>query len=464
MRSWLLCAVCFVACEIGAAQAIDDAATKARLEQVATSYSAKNAFMGTVLVAKGDQILLNRGYGMANLEWEIPNAPDVKFRLGSMTKQFTATLVLLLQEEGKLKIEDPVSKYLPNTPKTWEKITLAELLGHTSGIPEVLATKGFPAWAMSAHTPEEDLGLVRDEPLDFNPGGKFAYSNSNFVALGLVVEKVSGKKYGDLLRERILEPLGMKDTGLDMDGLILPKRAEGYVPGGDGLVAASGPSMSVPWAAGSMYSTTGDLLKWERGLFGGKVLSADSLKLMTTAGRGSYGLGLLIMEKDQTKVVEHGGIINGFNTFLSFTPDRDVTVVVLSNVMGLNSGILADELLDVSLGKPVTLPSERRLAPITQDALAKFAGAYDVSPSYFITITVARDGLTAQGTDLPPMEMNYLDEKGGHLRFLVPILCDPRSMLPVLANAEIEFVPDSNGAISSLIVHADDQNIVAKRR
>jgi hypothetical protein len=163
-------------------------------------------------------------------------------------------------------------------------------------------------------------------------------------------------------------------------------------------------------------------------------------------------------------VVEHGGIINGFNTFLSFTPERDVTVVVLSNVMGLDSGILADELLDVALGKAVTLPSERRSLPIAQDALAKFAGAYDVSPSYSLTITVARGELTVQGTDLPPMEMSYLGEKGGHLRFLVPVLCDPRSMLPVLANAEIEFVPDSNGAISSLIAHADDQNILAKRR
>src|SRR5271167_1428962 len=140
MRPWILCAFCAVACEIGAAQAFDEAAMKVRLDQVASSYGAKNAFMGTVLVAKSDRVLLNKGYGMANLEWEIPNAPDVKFRLGSMTKQFTATLILLLQEEGKLNIEDPVSKYLPDTPKAWEKITLADLLGHTSGIPEVLET------------------------------------------------------------------------------------------------------------------------------------------------------------------------------------------------------------------------------------------------------------------------------------------------------------------------------------
>lgn len=316
---------------------------------------------------------------------------------------------------------------------------------------------------MSPHTPQEEVALVRDKPLDFDPGSKFAYSNSNFVALGLVIEKVSGKKYGDLLRERILDPLGMKDTGLDMDGLILPKRAEGYIPGKDGFVAASGPSMSVLWAAGSMYSTTGDLLKWEHGLFGGKVLSANSLRLMTTPGKGNYGLGLVIAEKDRTKVIEHGGIITGFTTYLSYTPERGVVVVVLSNVMGLTSAALADQLLDVTLGKPVTLPTERRPVPITQEQLAIFVGTYDVSPAYSLTIATARGGLTAQGTDLPPIEMSYLGERGGHPRFFVPVLGDPQTFGAVLANAEIEFVPDSNGSIASLIVHAGDQNILAKR-
>jgi len=455
---------CAMACEFGVAQTFDEAAMKGRLDQVASFYSGKNTFMGTVLVAGRDRILLNKGYGMANLEWQIPNAPDVKFRLGSMTKQFTAALILLLQEQGKLNIEDPVSKYLPDMPKAWGKITLAELLGHTSGIPEVLETRGFFAWAMTPHTPEEELALVRDRPLDFDPGSKFAYSNSNFVVLGFVIEKVSGKKYGDLLRKRILDPLGLKDTGLDMDGLILPKRAQGYMPAEDGLVTASGPSMSVPWAAGSMYSTTGDLLKWEHGLFLGKVLSANSLKLMTTPGKGNYGLGISIVEKDRIKVIEYGGLINGFNAFMSYTPERGIAVVVLSNVMGVDSTIIGDELLNVALGKRLTLQSERRPVTITQEALAKFAGTYEVSPTYSITIAMAGNGLTAQSTHLPPLDLTYLGEKGGHPRFFVPLLCDSISLLPVFVDSEVEFVPDSNGVFSSLIVYAEGQNILAKRR
>ena len=189
--------VCILACAMGKAQSADDAAVKARLDQVAASYTNNNAFMGTVLVVEGDRVLLNKGYGMADLEWGNANAPDVKFRLGSVTKQFTAALVLQLQDEGKLKIEDPVSKYLPDAPAAWAKITVAELLGHTSGIPSFTGLKEFPVWSMSPHTTDEELALFRDKPLEFEPGSKFEYSNSNFEVLGAIVEKVSGKKYGN---------------------------------------------------------------------------------------------------------------------------------------------------------------------------------------------------------------------------------------------------------------------------
>ncbi|MBW4045173.1 MAG: beta-lactamase family protein [Acidobacteria bacterium] len=294
MKLWLAYAVCacVLSCASTEAQDPNSAAIKARLDEVVKSYTVGNAFMGAVLVASGDQVLLDKGYGEANLEWNIPNAPDVKFRLGSLTKQFTATLVLLLQQEGRLHLEDPVNKYLPDAPKTWERITLANLLGHTSGIPNFTDDKEFETWRMNPHTSAEELAFFRDKPLGFEPGTKFAYSNSNYEVLGLVIEKASGQKYGDLLRERIFQPLGMHDTGLDTDELILPKRAQGYMKGKDGLVRARSESMSVPWAAGSIYSTTGDLLLWEHGLFGGKVLNQASLQVMTTAGKGDYGLGV----------------------------------------------------------------------------------------------------------------------------------------------------------------------------
>jgi CubicO group peptidase (beta-lactamase class C family) len=356
-RKWLLCAAVPVcACLLWDARIGFGDPKKVqmeRLDEVANSYTKDKAFMGTVLVAEGDQIVMSKGYGMASLEWSIPNAPDVKFRLGSLTKQFTATLVLLLQQDGKLNIADPVGKYLGNAPKAWDRITLTNLLGHTSGITNFTDIKEFGTWSANPRTVEEEIAFFRDKPLDFEPGTKFDYSNSNFEVLGAVIEKVSGKKYVEMLRERIFDPLGMKDTGLDEDDLVLPKRAQGYHPDKAGIVVARSESMSVPWAAGSMYSTTGDLLKWERALFDGKVLNADSLKLMTTAGKGNYGLGVGVSDKDGMKVVEHGGGIEGFNTHLTYVPDKKITIVVLSNVNGAAPGKMSGQLLDVMLGKPV---------------------------------------------------------------------------------------------------------------
>ena len=452
MTRWMLGTAMACVLAAGVAKATDDTAMKTRLDQVASSYTTNNAFMGTVLVVDGDKVLLDKGYGMANLEWSIPNEPDAKFRLGSLTKQFTATLVLLLQQNGKLNINDVVSKYVADCPKAWETITLANLLGHTSGIPNFTDMKEFGVWRMSTHTTEEELAFFREKPLDFEPGSKFAYSNSNFEVLGAVIEKVSGKKYSDLLHERIFVPLEMNDSGLDTDELILPKRAQGYTPGPKGLVSARSESMTVPWAAGSIYSTTGDLLKWERGLFGGKVLSAESLRLMTTPGKGNYGLGVFIADKDGVKLVSHGGGIEGFNTNLMYAPERRIAVIVLGNVNGAGPGEMGDQLFDAVLGKPVILANDRKPVPIAKGELAKFVGVFDIAPTFSLTVAIAGDGLTVQGTNQAAFPVMYQGEKNGHPVFY-----------SASVNAEIEFIPDA-GTITSLILHQGGQDIPAKRR
>lgn len=447
---WVAGSVLILVCTAAMAQT---PGVKVRLEQIATSYTPNNAFMGTVLVTEGDQVLLNKGYGMAVLEWNIPNTPDTKFRLGSVAKQFTAALILLMQQDGKLNINYPVSKYLPDAPKAWEKITLANLLGHTSGIPNFTSFKEFGAWSASAHTWEEEYAFFKDKPLDFDPGTKFEYSNSNYEVLGGILEKVSGKKYGDLLRERLFAPLGMNDSGLDNDELVLPRRAQGYEPGPKGLRVARSESMSVPFSAGSIYSTAGDLLKWEHGLFGGKVLSPDSLKAMTTPGKGDYGLGVMVHNRDGVKVVEHGGGIEGFNTNLIYVPEKRNCVVVLANVNGSAPGQMGGQLLDATLGKAVVLNSERKPVPITQTESAKFVGVYDLTPTFALTIAQAGDGLTVQGSGQPSIPMMYQGVQDGHARFFITQI-----------GAEIEFVPDAKGTIQSLILHQNGANVPAKKR
>jgi CubicO group peptidase (beta-lactamase class C family) len=442
---------CVLGCAPGLAQITDSVAVKERLDAVAKAYTSGNAFMGTALVVRGDNTLLNKGYGMADLEWSIPNSPDVKFRLGSLTKQFTATLVLLLQQDGKLNIQDPVSKYLPDAPKAWEKITLANLLGHTSGIPNFTSDKDFGTWSMSPHTSAEEIAFFREKPLEFEPGSKFAYSNSNYEVLGVVIEKVSGQRYGDLLKQRIFQPLGMQSTGLDTDELILAKRARGYHPSKDGLVYARSESMTVPWAAGSIYSTTGDLLRWEQGLFGGKILSANSLKLMTTPGKGDYGLGVMIQQQDGVTIVKHGGGIEGFNTSLMYVPERKIAVVVLSNVNGPVDPI-SSQLMDVVLGKPVILTSERKAVPITREQLNRFTGVYDLAPKFALTIALDGDSLTAQGTGQTSLPLMYQGIVDGHPYFFISAV-----------NAEIEFVPDATGTVSSLVLHQGGDHPAKKR-
>jgi CubicO group peptidase (beta-lactamase class C family) len=435
------------------AHASDEAATKARLDQIANSYMANNAFMGTVLVVEGDRVLLDKGYDMANLEWQVPNVPDAEFRLGSLTKQFTATLILLLQQDGKLNVNDPVSKYITNAPPAWAKITLANLLSHTSGIPSFTGFKEFQAWAMNPHTPEEELAFFRDKPLEFEPGSKFEYSNSNYIVLGVVIEKVSGRKYADLLHERIFDPLGMKATGLDSDELVLPKRAEGYHPGPHGLEVARSESMTIPWSAGAIYSTTGDLLKWEHGLFGGKVLNSDSLKLMTTPVKGNYGFGVFIENRDGVRVISHGGGIEGYNTSLKYAPDKQIAVVVLSNVNGMAPDTMSNQLMDTVLGKKVVLASERTSEPIAKEELPKFVGVYDLFPNFSITVAVAGDHLTGQGTGQPAFDLAYEGTKDGHPKFFIKQV-----------DAEIEFVPDASGTITSMILHQNGQNLPGKKR
>ena len=452
---YLLLAICVIYCATALAQTgaeVPDSA-KERLDEVASSFTKDDAFMGAVLVAKGPNILLDKGYGKAVVEWNIPNSPDAKFRIGSMTKQFTAALVLLEQEEGKLSVDDPIRKYLPDAPAAWDKITIGDLLHHTSGLPNFIFDKRFFEWRMVARTPVEEMDLFKDKPLNFAPGTQWEYSNSNYMLLGMILEKVTGRRYVDLLQEHILAPLGMKDSGLDDDDLILPERAEGYQPGSKGIVPVRSQSMSVGWSTGAMYSTTRDLLRWERGLFGGKVLSASSLKQMTTATMGNYGCGVFVSRKDDIEVVEHGGSIEGFNSYMIDVPSRDIVVIALSNVSGDAPDKMAAKLLDVTLGKTVTLAKQRVAVPIAKAALSKFVGDYAISAQLSLNITASDEGLIVLATGQPPLQFSYEGEINGHPQFFT------RAM-----DAQIEFIPNATAHPSTLVLHLSGSAMPGKRQ
>ncbi len=306
----------------------------AKLDGAVQPYAASKAFIGTVLVARGNEVLFSKGYGSANLEWDIPNTPSTKFRLGSITKQFTAACILRLEEMGKLKVEDPVRKYIPDAPEAWDKITIFNLLTHTSGIPNFTSFPEYPKLEPFGHTPQEIVKIFRDKPLDFAPGDRMSYSNSGYIVLGWIVAKVSGQSYQEFLQSAILGPLAMKDSGYDSNSAVIAHRAAGYTNGKQGMENAGFIHMSIPYSAGSLYSTTQDLLRWEQGLFGGKVISAASLKKMTTPFKNNYAFGLTVRADKGRTTIAHGGGIEGFNTFLLHVPEDKLTVIVLANVNG----------------------------------------------------------------------------------------------------------------------------------
>ncbi len=322
------------------------------MDQIVQSYVSAKTFMGTVLVARGGEVVFSKGYGMANLEWDVPNSSPTKFRLGSVTKQFTAASILLLEERGKLKVEDPVKKYMPDAPAAWDKITIFHLLTHTSGIPSFTSFPDYRQTEPFETTPEKLVARFRDKLLEFAPGEKWSYSNSGYVLLGYLIEKISGQSYATFVQENIFTPLGMKDSGYDSNSEIIPHRASGYTPSKDGPVNAGFIHMSIPFSAGSLYYTTEDLLKWERGLFGGSVLSAASLQKMTTPFRHDYAFGVGVHTTGGHKMIDHGGGIEGFNTHLAYYPEDQLTVVVLGNLNGPASEI-AGKLGAVALGQPV---------------------------------------------------------------------------------------------------------------
>lgn len=308
-------------------------------------------FMGSVLVAKDGKVILSRGYGFANMEWDIPNTPDTKFRLGSISKQFTAACILRLEEQGKLKVTELVKKYLPDAPPAWDKITIHHVLSHTAGIPSFTSFPEYRTIKFQPTTLERTYALYRDKPLEFEPGTKWNYSNSGFLLLSYLVERISGQKYDEFLKQNVMGRAGMNDSGYDLNATILKHRASGYTPFGTILLNADYINMTIPSGAGALYSTTADLLRWDQALFGGKVVSPESLRKMTTPVLHDYGYGLMI-GRGPPKTIGHGGGIEGFNTQMTYYPDDKVVVVVLGNVNGNAPSQIANRLGTLAVEAP----------------------------------------------------------------------------------------------------------------
>ncbi len=343
-----------------------------------------DGFSGSILVALDGKPIVSKGFGMANNEFDVPNTPQTVFRLGSITKQFTAMAVMLLQERNKLNVQDPICKYLENCPAAWQPITIRHLLTHTSGIPNYTS---FPDFAKTTALPVAQASLMerfRDKPLEFAPGEKFNYSNSGYYLLGVIIERASGKTYAEFLQENIFAPLVMKQTGYDDDRRVIKNRAAGYARQGESVVNAAYTDMSVPFAAGALYSTTEDLLRWEQSLYTEKLLKRKSLEEMFTPFKGSYSYGWGIGKMFDRQVINHGGAISGFTTMINRFPDDRATIIVLGNNQHVPSARIASALSAIVFGAPYKIPAERKAIIVAPETLDKYVGQYQVTPNFIL--------------------------------------------------------------------------------
>ncbi len=331
------------------------------------------------LVAIKGQIVYKKAFGMANLELNVPMQPDMVFRIGSMTKQFTAVAILQLMEQGKLSLQDDITKFIPDYPTQAYKITIENLLTHTSGIKSYTDGPEFMKFIKEDLKPEELIDKFKNLPMEFAPGTKWNYSNSGFFLLGYIIEKVSGMKYQDYIEQNLFRPAGMTNSLYGSDRKIIKNRAYPYQADGDNVVNADYMSMLLPYSAGSLMSTVEDLYKWNRALLSNKFVKRETLEKAWTEfklsdGKGThYGYGWFLSQVQGSPSIEHGGGINGYLTNGIFLPKEDVFVAVFSNNTAKGPDAVSTKMAAIAIGKPYV----RTETPVPAEMIDQYPGVYD---------------------------------------------------------------------------------------
>jgi len=331
----------------------------------------------SVAVVKGSDTVLLKGYGFADLELDVPTPPRATYEIGSITKQFTAAAILLLAEQGRLALDDEITKFLPDYPTQGNHISIRRLLDHTSGIKGYTELPEFRELSVLKKPRQDLVKLFGEKPFDFKPGEAQIYNNSAFFLLGLIIEKASGKSYADFVQENLFDRVGMKDSYYCSERTIRKNHAHGYDTDRNGLVLKAYLDHTWPYAAGSLCSNAPDLVAWNKALHGGKVLKAESYKEMTSPAllndgtRTRYGMGIGLSDTDGRRSLSHGGGINGFLSESEYYPDDDLVIVVLLNTAGpVSPRDLARQIAEAVLGK-----APDRSRPFQGDP-AQYAGTF----------------------------------------------------------------------------------------
>jgi CubicO group peptidase (beta-lactamase class C family) len=380
------------------------AQTAPRFDRQVQAYVHNSDFNGSVLVAKDGRVIFQKSYGMANYEWGIPNSEKTKFHIASITKPFTAAAILRLEQQGKLKLSDPLSKYIPDF-LNGERITIEHMLTHTSGLPDFYSLPEYPTRKYQKVTLPDLVAWVKTKPLDFLPGSKSSYSNTGYAFLAYVVEQVSGRPYDEYLAEEILKTTAMKDTGPFRDDVIIPNRATGYQPafGDHGLRNAPPYDKTILTGSGSLYSTTGDLYAWARAVTSGKFLHLH--KVDHPFGWGERET------KSKHRYIEQSGRDPGFSSHLTVFPNDHLIVIVLANLEDAAVNPIADDLAAIALGEDPSAPVARTLLTTPLANAEEYAGTYEVNPTFLLDVKTDGPALYLRGTggDYLPLERTAKD-------------------------------------------------------
>ncbi len=351
------------------------------------------AFSGSIAVMKDGDILFKNAYGYANIEHQVKNTTETKYKIWSITKQFTAAAILILEEKGLLRVEDSLKKYFPDWDDLNPKITIHHLLTHTSGIFNYSnLPNSHETFQRIQHEKSDLIKMFTSRPLDFEPGSEWNYSNTGYYLLGMLIEKLSGNTYSEFLTENIFIPLGMIDTGVDNEEKIVKNKASGYYLNGSELINCRYINMNLMLSSGAMYSTVEDLLTWDQALNSDKLLSRKSIEKMNTPYKNDYGYGVNINMIGNRRVVNHNGGCEGFLAEIHRYVDDDFTVVVLSNYGFTATNKLCNVIASMAFSEKYEMPVKPEVFPITENVLESYLGVYEENDDK-IEVKKNKDGI-----------------------------------------------------------------------
>jgi len=391
----------------------------------------------TVLVARKGEVIYKKAFGMADLELAVPMQIDMIFRIGSITKQFTAVAILQLAEQGKLALQDDIKKFIPDYPTNGNTITIEHLLTHTSGIKSYTGMKDFMTIMRKDMKPAEIIDVFKNETMEFAPGTKWNYNNSGYILLGYIIEKVSGKTYEQYVKDHLFTPAGMNNSGYGNENRIIKNRAKGYQGGNDGYENASYLSMTLPYAAGSLISSVEDLWKWNRAVHSYKIVSKASLDKAFTNYKlvnnkpTNYGYGWALSKVQGSPTIEHSGGINGFQTDALYMPKEDIFVAIFSNCNCNPPGDMTQRIAAITMGNPYIW---KEIA-ITETAAKEYAGVYENAEGEKRIISVEGNKLTSQ--------------RGAGTRFIIKPFEKDKFFFEKFLDT-LEFTRNSSGKIEKL--------------